>query len=179
MIHYFRKLFKSEAVDLFASRNNAKLDKFVSWHLEPESWRVDAFSLVWNNTFYYVFPLFLLLARSWTRHMPAWDSQPWLSRARHSQGCNVLPEGQGQSEISGTHDISQRRLHNPIVGIPFLGKYLDQFGLDRVTKDKLLSHAWRNGTVKLYANYLKKSGLYCLLNWLESLLRLSYAGHGS
>ena len=28
-------------VDLFASRNNAKVKRFVSWHLEPESWRVD------------------------------------------------------------------------------------------------------------------------------------------
>ena len=33
-------------VDLFASWNNRKLEKYVSWHPEPESWRIDAFSLI-------------------------------------------------------------------------------------------------------------------------------------
>jgi len=30
-------------IDLFASRLNAKLDQFVSWHPEPEELAVDAF----------------------------------------------------------------------------------------------------------------------------------------
>ena len=78
-------------VDLFASRNNSKLTKYVSWHPEPESWRVDAFSLTWNNKYYYVFPPFSLISRV-TRKIrmdnshailvvPMWETQPWLAAA--------------------------------------------------------------------------------------------------
>ena len=50
-------------VDLFASRNNTKLTKYISWRPEPESWRVYAFSLILNNKFYYIFPPFSTISR--------------------------------------------------------------------------------------------------------------------
>ena len=34
------------SVDLFASANNAKISKFVSWQPEALAWRIDAFSIV-------------------------------------------------------------------------------------------------------------------------------------
>ena len=55
------------------------------------------------------------------------------------------------------------------MGITFLSKYLEQFGLDSITKQNLLSHAWRKGMVKLYTNYLQKWGLYCLLKKVKPL----------
>lgn len=90
------------------------------------------------------------------------------SQAR-SKGRNIPSEGQEQFNVSGSPDRSWRHLHNPAVGIPFLGKYLEQFGLDKITKDKLISHAWRKRTIKLYANYLRKWDLYCLLKGVKLL----------
>ena len=74
-------------VDLFASRLNNKLERYVSWEPEPGSWRTDAFSFSWTNMFVYCFPPFSLLprvARKITRDgaraivvAPHWPAQPW------------------------------------------------------------------------------------------------------
>ena len=50
-------------IDLFASRLNAKLDQFVSWHPEPGALAIDAFSISWSNQKFYAFPPFSLLTR--------------------------------------------------------------------------------------------------------------------
>ena len=39
------KIFCKPEVDLFASRQNLKIDRYISWEPEPESWRTDAFTL--------------------------------------------------------------------------------------------------------------------------------------
>ena len=68
MIHYYilsctHLTLGLTEVNLFASRNNRKLNKYASCHTDPESWRMDAFSLIWNNKFHYVFPPFSLISR--------------------------------------------------------------------------------------------------------------------
>ena len=50
-------------VDMFASRLNAKLPKYVSWEPEPDNWKTDAFSFKWDNLFIFCFPPFSLLPR--------------------------------------------------------------------------------------------------------------------
>ena len=74
-------------VDLFASRINAQLDKYVSWEPEPDSWRTDAFSFAWTNHFVFCFPPFSLLPRVVRKIerdgakaivvAPHWPAQPW------------------------------------------------------------------------------------------------------
>ena len=39
----------SPDIDLFASRLNFKVEKYVSWHPDPGAYAVDAFSLSWSN----------------------------------------------------------------------------------------------------------------------------------
>ncbi|XP_053383777.1 uncharacterized protein LOC128549987 [Mercenaria mercenaria] len=51
------------SVDLFASRLNFKLQKYVSRRPEPNTYAIDAFSLTWSHDFYYLFPPFSLLPR--------------------------------------------------------------------------------------------------------------------
>ena len=46
-----------------ASRLNAQLDQFVSWHPEPGALAVDAFSISWSNQKFYAFLPFSLLTR--------------------------------------------------------------------------------------------------------------------
>ena len=45
-------------VDLFASRVNTQLNRFVSYRPDPESQDVNAFSLYWGDIKFYAFPPF-------------------------------------------------------------------------------------------------------------------------
>ena len=76
-------------IDLFASRLNNKLSKYVSWKPDPHSYKVDAFSLQWDE-FAYVFPPFVLLSKVLSKIVqdrataivifPYWTSQVWFPR---------------------------------------------------------------------------------------------------
>lgn len=76
-------------IDLFASRTNAKLNTFVSWHPEPGAFHVDAFSMSWKHYYVYVFPPFSLLSRIAQKLaqekvialvlLPWWPTQPWFT----------------------------------------------------------------------------------------------------
>lgn len=50
-------------IDLFASRLNKQLNKFVSWNYNPEAYQVDAFSVSWSKFCPYIFPPFKLIGR--------------------------------------------------------------------------------------------------------------------
>ncbi|XP_052058703.1 uncharacterized protein LOC127698962 isoform X1 [Mytilus californianus] len=55
-------LFNPE-IDLFASRLNKQLPKYVSWFPDPEAYASDAFSLSWSNLLPYIFAPFSQLPR--------------------------------------------------------------------------------------------------------------------
>ena len=84
------KVFGTPSIDLFASRVNAKLARYVSWGPDPKACAVDAFSLTWNEEFYYIFPPFSLVARTLQKLfvdggrailvVPQWSAQPWFAR---------------------------------------------------------------------------------------------------
>ncbi len=74
-------------IDLFASRLNYQLPRFVSWNPEPDAIATDAFSLIWSQEIYYIFPPFSLIGRvvnkvvaDRTRAVmivPEWPTQHW------------------------------------------------------------------------------------------------------
>ena len=78
--------FKPE-VDLFASRLNKQLSKYVSWIPDPGCIAVDAFSLSWADIKFYAFPPFSLVGKSIAKIIkenamgimiiPLWPSQFW------------------------------------------------------------------------------------------------------
>ena len=45
------KLGVCDDVNLFASRDNNQLDRYVAWQPDPGAWQIDAFSLDWNEFF--------------------------------------------------------------------------------------------------------------------------------
>jgi ribonuclease HI len=73
-------------VDLFASRVNKQIERFVAWRPDPEAFAIDAFSMVWDE-FFYAFPPFCLIARCLQKIfvdraegvvvVPAWTTQIW------------------------------------------------------------------------------------------------------
>ena len=94
-------------IDLFASRLNHKLPCYVSRFPEPDAWAVDAFSLIWSNNSFYIFPPFSLIPRILQKLeedrttdvflvAPIWTTQIWwpcLIRLICGQ-CYLLPRPQ-------------------------------------------------------------------------------------
>lgn len=86
----FRKIkiaFGNPEMDLFATKNNAKCSKFVSWMRDPDAVTVDAFTLSWSGLDFYALPPFAIILRILQKIIndkaegivvvPYWPSQPW------------------------------------------------------------------------------------------------------
>ena len=79
--------FGTPVIDLFASRNNRKCDKFISWRNDPEAWAVDAFTVSWSKGLGYAFPPFAVILRVLQKIIidkariilvvPCWPTQAW------------------------------------------------------------------------------------------------------
>ena len=87
------EIWGEPTIDLFASRLNAQVACYASWRPDPGATYVDAFSISWENQFFYAFPLFSLIARclqkivmekaEGTMIVPLWPTQPWYSQLLH------------------------------------------------------------------------------------------------
>ena len=87
--------FGNPKIDLFASRLNKQVPKYVSWSPDPEAIAVDAFTLAWSNMFFYAFPPFSCVALSIQKILreravgilvvPLWPTQPWWARLNNLQ----------------------------------------------------------------------------------------------
>lgn len=74
-------------VDLFASTDNKKCSRYISWFPDKEAWRIDAFTVDWHNLNFYGFPPFSLILRVLQKIIndkatgilivPLWESQCW------------------------------------------------------------------------------------------------------
>jgi hypothetical protein len=77
----------SSEVDVFASRWNAQLTKFIFWRPQPQAMLVNAFVVNWKDLAGYVFPSFALIFYCLEKIrqekaeivfvFPAWTGQPW------------------------------------------------------------------------------------------------------
>lgn len=87
---YFTKIveiFGKPDIDLFAAALNAKCKMYISWKPDPSSWAVDAFTVHWNEWFFYAFPPFSMVANTLNKIIkeksrgivvvPKWPSQMW------------------------------------------------------------------------------------------------------
>ena len=81
-------MFGAPDIDLFASRTNCKLAKYVSWKPDPGCFAVDAFSILWSGLYPYCFPPFSQLSRTVNKMqreeledmiliIPLWPTQSW------------------------------------------------------------------------------------------------------
>ena len=98
--------FPDMSVDLFASRLNCKLATYVSRRAEPHVLAVDAFSIIWNDHLFYIFPPFSLMAKILQKMeqdsteavviAPVWPTQAWWASLLHmiSGPCFLLQNPQ-------------------------------------------------------------------------------------
>lgn len=74
-------------IDLFASRLNNQIARYVSWHPDPGAVAVDAFSVDWSTEIIYAFPPFSLIGKVLQKFVndkaegilivPNWPTQTW------------------------------------------------------------------------------------------------------
>lgn len=85
--HKVVSFFGLPEIDLFASRLNAQLSRYVSWLPDPNAESVDAFSLNWREFKFYAFPPFCLIPKCLQKIrmdkakgllvVPNWPTQAW------------------------------------------------------------------------------------------------------
>ena len=83
-------IFGGFDLDLFASRLNAQVRRYVSWRADPGAEFVDAFTIDWSSTFNYAFPPFSLLTKALQKFetdrarcvlvVPNWPRQAWFPK---------------------------------------------------------------------------------------------------
>ena len=83
------KMFGSPTVDMFASRINYKVSRYVSWQPDPNSWAIDAFSFNWPSQLIYCFPPFSVIWQMASKIqrekleaiviVPLWPTQSWFA----------------------------------------------------------------------------------------------------
>ena len=56
-------MFRNPTLDIFASRINHQIDRFIFWKPDQKVLATNAFSIKWNTEFYYIFPPFSLLGK--------------------------------------------------------------------------------------------------------------------
>ena len=55
--------FGKPEVDLFASRLNYQLEKYMSWKPDPQACAVDALCVSWKDIYFYAFPPFSMILK--------------------------------------------------------------------------------------------------------------------
>ena len=85
------RAFYTPQIDLFASRINAQLPKYVSWKPDPSAFSTNAFAIDWANENLYTFPLFRIIGRMLKKFqedkatllaiLPLWPTQVWFPTA--------------------------------------------------------------------------------------------------
>ena len=119
-------------IDLFASRLNHKVDKFVSWFNEPGTLAVNAFTLNWNKLgLIYVFPPFRLTGRVIQKIRadradallvtPNWPGQIWYGQISSKQHRDLLffPRQRDNLRTDAPHLRDNHIANIPLVVIRF------------------------------------------------------------
>ena len=111
-------------IDMFASRLNCQLNKYVSWKPDPGAVHIDAFTMCWNNMYIYLFPPFCLISRCLQKLQedqsvalmiaPIWPTQFWWPQLLNLLVAQpiVLPRHQDLLTMphSGEHHPLKNRL---------------------------------------------------------------------
>lgn len=110
-------LWDSPEIDMFASRLNSQLSRFVSWKPDPEAEFIDAFAMNWSDLYFYAFPPFSLIPRLLVKLReeeseciliaPIWLTQSWFTTVMEHliQDPYILPVHERLLTIPGTQKV--------------------------------------------------------------------------
>jgi hypothetical protein len=154
-------------VDLFASRLNHKVEKYISWKPDPQAYAVDAFTQNWADMKFYAFPPFSLIRTHTTQNAGGvgrrdscssmLDHTSLVSSSNENAGCqppitakkggSYIPPIQSQTTTFTTGEDEPD-------GLPLIRQSYQNLGFSTRSTDILIS-AWREGTQKQYRVYLR------------------------
>ena len=90
IFHCLTASFGPMSIDLFASRLNHQLPRYISWRPDPQAHSVDAFTFDWSSCYGYIFPPFSLLSSVLQKLeaeqaqavviCPMWTTQAWFPK---------------------------------------------------------------------------------------------------
>lgn len=116
-------LFGTPEVDLFASRINKKCIKYVSWHRDPDAMTINAFTISWNNCYFYAFPPFSIILKTLRKIIsdkargivivPLWPTQPWYPLYKSLLISDLITFKSNKSPIMSFHS-SNRNIHTTL-----------------------------------------------------------------
>ena len=110
-------IWDKPVVDMFASRLNKQLPRYVAWKPDPEAEFIDAFSLSWTDLYFYAFPPFSLIPRLMMKLReeeaecvlvaPIWMTQTWFVTVMEQliEDPYILPVHQTTLTLPGTQKI--------------------------------------------------------------------------
>ena len=149
-------------IGLFASRLNAKLQKFVSWMPDPCAYACDAFSLNWSEFESYAFPPFSLISRVLTRVRrdkvprlmliaPVWPTQSWYPILLEMliDRPILLPKWPNLLKQPHNDQLHPLRLQLQLAAWIISGGSLVSKGISSGSTD-VICHSWSCGTTKQY-----------------------------
>ena len=167
------QLFYFPEIDLFASRLNHVVPKFVSYKPEPGAWATDAFSLNWHSLQFYAFPSFSIIGKVLAKIrqveaqgiliVPLWSTQPWFPIAMSLivSPTHVVKGKEGSSLFARQKrdGASSAQTSEPIGYFSFRSM-LRGFELPEDTW-ALINSSWRDSTKCQYNSALRKWLSYC------------------
>ena len=168
-------------MDLFASRLNHQLEKYMSWRPDPNSVGTDALQHRWDNLYCYAFPPFCLVAKILKKVAqegavlllvtPTWQTQPWYSTLLSMSIQNpillpmrfqVLTNPQGQ-----THPlVKQKQLRAS--GMDCFRQSLASEGLSEQAAD-LIANCRRRGSISNYQSAWRKWASWCVQRQIDPI----------
>jgi hypothetical protein len=154
-------------VDLFASRLNHKVEKYISWKLDPQAYAVDAFTQNWADMKFHAFPPFSLIGRILHKMeeelaegilgSSMLDHTSLVPSSNENAGCqppitakkggSYIPPIQSQTTTFTTGEDEPD-------GLPLIRQSYQNRGFSTRSTD-ILINAWREGTQKQYRVYLR------------------------
>lgn len=127
-------------IDLFASRLNKQIDRFVSWKPDPESFLVDSFAHNFHDEIFYAFPPFSVLNKFMKK-----------IEMEKMEGILVAPAWSTQNFFPF--------LHNLLVDLPLVLKWKDDLLLHPSLKESHpLKKRLRLNAYLLSSNHSKREG---------------------
>ena len=166
------ELYPEMSVDLFASRINKKLDRYVAGRPDPNALAVDDFTMTWNNDFFLYFPPFQLVAKDFTEDRgrqfgssvdcsslanPELVAQP--IRISDRKVLSSSEPTKDTVSAAQTRKTASAKEDEPWV-FSHIRKALKDKGTPKSARDLILK-SWRNSTKKQYNTYIAKWFAFC------------------
>ena len=148
------------SIDLFASRLNAQLPRYVSWQPDPGAEYIDALSIDWGPLNFYAFPPFSIIANCLQKIIqdkaegiiivPKWPTRPWFPQLLNMliDFPTILPSGENLITLPGTDRVHQLNASLVLIACRVSGMRLRT----KEFQQQLPTSSWHPGVIQQRTN---------------------------